>query len=164
MNFKAVDELEQFNFQDAYIDRFEVTNEQITLELEGVIVGKRNSQNERMVESYAGPIVLRLKQAHIFNLFKEGGKYYDANNVLIEEIPDEEVPEENYKDIIKSSIGEYIFALVAMTDSSLNDGRECNKPPYRYMLCVDIGEEDYWFKIEFEKSIATWEKYMNKVQ
>ena len=91
MNFKAVDELEQFNFQDAYIDRFEVTNEQITLELEGVIVGKRNSQNERMVESYAGPLVLRLQQAHIFNVFKEGGKYYDANNVLLEEIPDEEI-------------------------------------------------------------------------
>lgn len=168
MSFKSVNEIDKIDFNDGYINRMEVSNEQIVLELEGVKIEATNSQNDMRVKSYAGPLLLRLKDANIYEIFKEGYKYYDANNVLQEERPDEKIDEDLHGRIIKMCKDNYIFAFEPMMNSLKNAGHhEIDNPenvPYQYMLCVDIGEDSYWFKIAFVKAIAQWEKYLNKVQ
>lgn len=166
MAYKSVNELEEIDIQDAYITRFQVDENQITLELEGAKIEPSNSQNEMRVKSYAGPLVLRLQDAHIYQIFKEGYKYYDANNVLIEEKPDEIVSSEDMPMIIRRLKDNYIFALEAVNDTPKNTiNNACEEETvFNYMLCVDIDEDDYWLKITFSKAIANWDKYMNRVQ
>ena len=94
MGFQSVNELEQFSFQDAQIKDFQVSEGVIFFELEAVIVKARNSQNANFTDSYAGTLSMRLLGGKIQKAVKEGYKYYDANDVLVEEIPDESLSEE----------------------------------------------------------------------
>lgn len=89
MKFKAVNELEHFSFRDAQIEKAEWTDDALRFELEAVIVKANNSQNGNYTDSYAGTTQMELKNAEIQKAVKEGYKYYDANDVLLEEKPDE---------------------------------------------------------------------------
>lgn len=159
MSFQSVNELEQFNFQDAQIKQFTVSEGLISLELEAVIVKARNSQNANFTDSYAGTLSMRLLGGNIQKAVKEGYKYYDANDILVEEIPDQPLTEEEIATLIKGSKDYYLFDVVKVEDDQNTTGH------FLYLFGVDADEEtSYWFQIEFDKSILEWERYMNRVQ
>ncbi len=159
MRFQAINELEHFNFQDAQIKQFSVSEGMISFELDAVIVKAQNSQNANYTDSYAGTLAMRLLGGKIQKAVKEGYKYYDANDVLVEEIPDEELSEDAMKQLIKASKDYYLFDVVKVDDDQNTTGH------YLYLFGLDADEEtSYWFQIEFEKSILEWDRYMNRVQ
>ncbi|MBQ8528045.1 MAG: hypothetical protein IJ429_06180 [Lachnospiraceae bacterium] len=159
MGFQSVNELEQFSFQDAQIKQFTVSEGVIALELEAVIVKARNSQNANFTDSYAGTLSMRLLGGNIQKAVKEGYKYYDANDVLVEEIPDQPLSEDEISALIKGSKDYYLFDVVKVEDDQNKTGH------FLYLFGVDADEEtSYWFQIEFDKSILEWERYMNRVQ
>ena len=67
MGFQSVNEIEQFNFDDCYVTEFEVSESQIDLLLEALIVRKNNSQNSNFTESYAGTTGLKLSGGKIIS-------------------------------------------------------------------------------------------------
>ncbi len=159
MGFQSVNELEQFSFQDAQIKDFQVSEGVIFFELEAVIVKARNSQNANFTDSYAGTLSMRLLGGKIQKAVKEGYKYYDANDVLVEEIPDEALSEEEIAALVKTSKDYYLFDVVKVEDDQNTTGH------FLYLFGLDADEEtSYWFQIEFDKSILEWERYMNRVQ
>lgn len=159
MGFQSVNELEQFSFQDAQIKDFQVSEGVIFFELEAVIVKARNSQNANFTDSYAGTLSMRLLGGKIQKAVKEGYKYYDANDVLVEEIPDEALSEEEIAALVKTSKDYYLFDVVKVEDDQNTTGH------LLYLFGLDADEEtSYWFQIEFDKSILEWERYMNRVQ
>lgn len=159
MGFQSVNELEQFSFQDAQIKDFQVSEGVIFFELEAVIVKARNSQNANFTDSYAGTLSMRLLGGKIQKAVKEGYKYYDANDVLVEEIPDEALSEEEIAALVKASKDYYLFDVVKVEDDQNTTGH------FLYLFGLDADEEtSYWFQIEFDKSILEWERYMNRVQ
>lgn len=159
MGFQSVNELEHFSFQDARIKKFEVTQEHIFFELEAVIVKGNNSQNSNFTDSYAGTLSMCLLGGKIQKAVKEGYKYYDANDVLVEEVPDSPLSPEEIDKLIKGSKDYYLFDVVKVEDSQNETGH------FLYLFGMDADEEtSYWFQIEFDKSIMEWEKYMNRVQ
>ena len=159
MGFQSVNELEQFSFQDAQIKDFQVSEGVIFFELEAVIVKARNSQNANFTDSYAGTLSMRLLGGKIQKAVKEGYKYYDANDVLVEEIPDEALSEEEIAALVKGSKDYYLFDVVKVEDDQNTTGH------FLYLFGLDADEEtSYWFQIEFDKSILEWERYMNRVQ
>lgn len=159
MGFQSVNELEQFSFQDAQIKDFQVSEGVIFFELEAVIVKARNSQNANFTDSYAGTLSMRLLGGKIQKAVKEGYKYYDANDVLVEEIPDEALSEEEIAALVKASKDYYLFDVVKVEDDQNTIGH------FLYLFGLDADEEtSYWFQIEFDKSILEWERYMNRVQ
>ena len=159
MGFQSVNELEQFSFQDAQIKNFIVSKDSISLELEAVIVKARNSQNTNFTDSYAGTLSMRLLGGNIQKAVKEGYKYYDANDVLVEEIPDRPLSDEEITSLTKESKDYYLFDVVKVEDEQNATGH------FLYLFGIDADEEtSYWFQIEFDKSILEWERYMNRVQ
>lgn len=159
MSFQSVNELEQFNFQDAQIKDFQVSEALVSFALEAVIVKARNSQNANFTDSYAGTLSMRLLGGHIQKAVREGYKYYDANDVLVEEVADQPLSEEEIAALIKASRDYYLFDVVKVEDDQNTTGH------FLYLFGIDADEEtSYWFQIEFDKSILEWERYMNRVQ
>ncbi len=159
MSFQSVNELEQFSFQDAQIKKFAVSEELISFELEAVIVKARNSQNANFTDSYAGTLSMRLLGGNIQKAVKEGYKYYDANDVLVEEVPDTPLSDAEIAALIKGSKDYYLFDVVKVEDDQNDTGH------FLYLFGIDADEEtSYWFQIEFDKSLLEWERYMNRVQ
>lgn len=159
MSFQSVNELEQFSFQDAQIKNFQVSEGLISLELEAVIVKARNSQNSNFTDSYAGTLSMRLLGGNIQKAVKEGYKYYDANDVLVEEVPDEPLSEKEITALVNGCKDYYLFDVVKVEDEQNTTGH------FLYLFGLDADEEtSYWLQIEFDKSILEWERYMNRVQ
>lgn len=160
MKYKSVDELEHFSFRDARLEKCECMGEGLRMELAAVIVCAENSQNSNFTESYAGPLTLRLMGAQIQKVVKEGYKYYDANDVLLEEVPDTPLTEEEIDALLKGCDGYYLFFDVVKVDDSRNDtGRQL------YLFGMDTDEDTtYWLQIAFDKAVAEWDKYLNRVQ
>ena len=165
MSFKSVDEIYNFDFQDAVISKFKIGNEGINIELESLIVEPENSQNENYTKSYAATTTVRLVDGKILSGIKEGYKRYDANNKLIESVDDVYIDDEQIKLIMKSSNGAYLFAMDANPESE--EGR------FSYNISIEFPSQEeydltggviYEIKVSFSKAVFEWDKYMNKVQ
>lgn len=139
------------------ITKSKITEEGIRLELDALIVRANNSQNSNYTDSYAGETVCNLKKGKITSFIKAGYKYYDANDNLVEEKPDE-LMEVSDKDI------ENILTDIYMPELEKNDDGT-------YTLVAEVISEDisenvdvYIVTIECEEVVITWEHYMNRVQ
>lgn len=159
MNYKSVDELENFCFQDAQIQGIEYKEDALCFVLDAVIVKAKNSQNTNFTDSYAGTLTMRLMGANLQKAIKEGYKYYDANDNLIEEIPDTALSVLETDALLKRSAGYYLFDVVEVEKTQNTTGH------FLYLFGIDEDDEtSYWLQIEFEKSILEWDRYMNRVQ
>ncbi|MBQ7707842.1 MAG: hypothetical protein IJT72_08685 [Lachnospiraceae bacterium] len=111
MGFKSTNEIEKFTFDDCVISSFKVNEAGIILVLDALIVDSNNSQNTNYTESYADITTARLLDGKIISAKKDGYKYYDANEVLMEEVPDVVLNEEETDKIIKSCGGAYLYYM-----------------------------------------------------
>lgn len=100
---------------------------------------------------------LSLRSRHFCS---RGHKYYDANDVLQESVPDKPVDRADYEDVLKSFEGKVVFYSYQpkeMLKSSENADRKC------YQMIIDVDEESYVLSFYYDKVIAQWEHFMNKV-
>jgi len=173
MGFKSVDELEQFGFHDAVVSKFELKENGIEMRLEAVVVRANNTNNETFTDRYADELLMRLNEGKVVLAFKEGYKYYDANDVLQSETPDEIILETEYETLAKTCEGGHIFVLEKPATLKEKLGRQfpeqfetINSEKQLIFMAVDVEKEDgettYWLAIAFEKSVLTWERLMNK--
>lgn len=164
MGFESVNEIEQFNFDDCVIKKFEVQDEQIYMELEALIVRPRNSQNTNYTESYAGLTTVRLKNGKILSGVKEGYRYLDANDTVLDEIPDQQLTAQELEVFPKQCTDTYLFS---MEKEKEEDGK------YIYYVEIEFPSEDQYdnaltdtfeLEISFDKAVFSWERYMNRVE
>lgn len=164
MKFESVNEIEQFAFDDCVIKKFEVKENQICLELEALIVRPRNSQNTNFTQSYADVTTVYLEKGKILSGIKEGYKYRDANDVLLEEISDQELTAKELVDLPGQCADTYLFS---MEKDKEEDGR------FFYYMEIEFPGEDQYdnaftdtfeIKVSFEKAIFGWERYLNRVE
>ena len=99
MAFKCVNELDKFMFQDAEVKKMELNPGLMTMVLLGVAAKHNNPSNDTLTDRYLDDTELRFKSPVITRFLLEGAKYYDANNVLQREVPDQDIPEEQFKEI-----------------------------------------------------------------
>lgn len=159
MKYQAINELDHFGFQDAKIMSGVYEDGILRFELEAVIVRANNSQNTNYTDSYAGTLVMELREAVICKAVKEGYKYYDANDVLKEEVADTPLSEDEIANLIKNSKDTYLFDMVSVNEDENKTGH------FLYLLGIDTDEEtSYWLMVEFKESSLSWERYMNRVQ
>lgn len=162
MAFQSINEIEKFSFEDCRISKLQVMENQIYMELEALIVKPDNSQNTNYTESYAATTTVKLAGGKLLSGIKDGYKYYDANDVLIKEVPDEELSPEQLNAFPKTCEGAYLYAL---TKEKQEDDL-CY-----YTMGVEFEDEEdnttadsYRLKICFEKAVFSWETYLNRVQ
>lgn len=157
MSFCSKNEISKFGYNDCVITKSSITGEGIKLELDALIVRANNSQNANYTDSYAGETVCNLKNGKITKFVKAGYKYYDANDNLVEEKPDEELN-------LSTSEMETILREIYMPEFEKNDDGT-------YTIVAEVISEDisenvdvYVITLECEEVVITWEHYMNKVQ
>lgn len=157
MAYKSVDEIEGFRFDDCQISWFRMSEQQAELEVEALIVRANNSQNTNYTESYAGTARICLQGGSIKQIIKDGYRYYDADDVLISEVPDAVLADAEQAAFPRSCGGAYLY--------------EMQKTAEGYMLGIEFEDPEdhtvgasYRVYISCEDVSCTWERYMNRVQ
>lgn len=164
MGFQSINEIENFSFEDCVIGRFEILEDQIRMVLEALIVKPHNSQNKNFTESYAGTMTVRLQGGKVVSAAKEGYKCYNADEVLISEVPDEPLTIDETKELAKTFGDAMLFAMDKIQEEN---------GVFTYSLRVEFPNKEeyddsvtdtYELIVEFAQAIFEWEYYMNRVQ
>lgn len=160
MKFCAKDELGEFSFDDSGIEDFRIQDSCIEFTLNGAVVKARNSQNARFEDMYCGTIVLRLEDAQIVRLVKEGYRYYDAAGELKEEVPNEDVPAPAQAGVLQRIKRGIVFTI---HEDEVEEG-------YAYEFGIDVPKPDdeeetdtFWLCIVFRHSVAAWDRFCSPV-
>lgn len=164
MGFQSIDELQQFSFEDCQIDSISIQADGIYLEVEALIVLPNNSQNTNYTASYADVTQIRLQGGKLLKGWLAGYKYYDANDNLLDEVPDKLLEASEIEQICKQISGAYLYSLDCIDKSA--DGHNI------YAMGIEFADEEeystdsvnYRFEITFDKAIVNWERYLNRVQ
>lgn len=160
MSYKSENVLETFSFKDAYITHFEFDGKQMDIALDGVIIRAENENNANFTDSYAKGFVLSLEDVQIKGAYKEGFKYYDANDVLLREVPNEDMEVSAFLKLLKSLEEPYFYGVKKLT----SEGED-----YFYEFGIEERCEleagsTYWFQVQYKNAVTTWEGYLNRVQ
>ena len=109
MNFRTVDEFENFDFNEAHIGGIEVKSGHVFLYLDNVMISAKNSCNRDIREMRTNELVLKLQDGQITSFVKEGVKVYNADGVFQREIPDEIIPAEKYEETFEMLFDKYML-------------------------------------------------------
>lgn len=156
MGFVSNNEINKFDFSDAVLCKFERAMTTIWLTVDALIVKANNSQNSNFTDSYADTAEITLSGTEIIALLKEGYSRYDANDNLIEEIPDEPIAPDDYHTVFKEIAGSYLATF------EFEDGE--------YVLEFEIPDEvgaiadTYELHVKASDITVTWDRYLNRVQ
>lgn len=123
----------------------------LELYVEGAVVKDNNSQNEHYTDKYADQMEIRFKNPVIEAVLLEGHKYYDANDNLVEEVPDQKLAEDEYEKIFGKFKENYIFY-----GGKPEADKKC------YQMIVDVDEDSYIVSFYYDKVIAGWNHFLNK--
>ncbi len=156
MKFKCVDELDKFSFSESEVRSCSSSTEYFKLELDGVIAKYNNPCNQRYQDFFIATTQVRFAYPQITKVFLEGRRIFDANDVLLEEIPDVEIMPEQYEEIFRKLKGGIVFMLQEQVDAAAGTRS--------FELAVDVGDDTYWIQTDFEKSIAEWDRFVAKVE
>lgn len=165
MSFKSVDEIFNFDFQDATVSKIKFGEDNISFLLDALIVEPENSQNENYTKSYADTVKVRLENGKLISGVKDGYKRYDANDKLLEEVDDQSLDNEETKIILKSAEGVYLYAMDACKESEEGNFVYNISLEFPSKIAYDTSvTNSYQVKVSFTKAVFEWDKYMNKVQ
>lgn len=153
MGYKSVDEINTISLKDALITEIHLTGEKDCLEfvVRGAVVRDNNSQNDCYTDKYSDDMTVRFQKPVIEAVLLEGHKYYDANDRLVEEVPDKPVKETDYEKTLKSFKDKYIFY------GGTPDGDK-----KRYQMIIDFDDDSYVLSFTYERVTAFWERFLNK--
>lgn len=153
--FKSINEIDKFRYDDCVINKMIIDELGITLSVNALIVRADNSQNANYTESYADTTKIELPGGSIDKVVRDGCRVYDANDVLLKEIPDEVVDinsekwdkyfEGQYLIGIRNADGEIVLEI-EIYDA---EGYGISDSFSVYIKCDDI--------------CMQWEKYLNRV-
>lgn len=156
MAFKSINEVDKFAYDDCISHKMEI-GEDIKLELEAIIVKANNSANSNYTDSYADETLMVFEKARITKVILEGYKYYSANDVLLEEVPDKELSLEEC-DWARKFSRVFLINVEKVGDNT-------------YILEFEMPDTDpsartdvYEVTLEATNVNVSWERYMNRVQ
>ncbi len=164
MAFASVNEIERFSFEDCQLVSMEIRGGSLVLTADAVIVKARNSQNSHFTDSYADTLVMTLEGGRVDKAVEEGFTRYDANEVLVEEVPDRPLSARELKDLAASCGGFYLFTFERL-------GKEEDR--FQYVLEIEDPGEDtydvtasrtYELTVSFDKAVFTWDRFLNHVE
>ena len=160
MSFVSKNELDHFSYRDCVLKNIEVGSD-ITLSLVSLIVEPTNSANTNFTRSYAGDTVLTIKDGKIEKIVKDGAKYYDSDENLIEAVPDLDISPLEYLGLLEKFKDVYLYDVRLLSSDTLVLGIELMPEDKEDPTEIT---DSYQVKITYSEAIATWERYMNRVE
>ena len=155
MKYKCENELHTLSFKDFSISSISFANNKLTIMTNGGIARYDNSCNETLEERYISECEITFFDANITRFFLEGGKVYNADDVLLKEIPDIDFAKEEFGEKLKLLANEE--SVIFFLSSSKTE-----KCPY-YEFAVDVVNDTYWLNIDASKVTVSFERFMNRV-
>lgn len=160
MKYKCENELNTLSFRDFLVQEINIKDGVFSLMTDGGVAKYDNSCNEMLEERFISETLIRIMDAEIVKFILEGSKYYNADDVLISEEPDKEIPESEYKTIFKKLTEGKIFFIGEKSTERADKMHE-------YEICIDIeGEiviDTYWITVKGSRIITEFDRFMNKV-
>ena len=151
MKYNTTNELDHFNFSEAYITAIQKRNGYIQLTLDNVTIMPDNSCNRDIREMRTYGLNLKILDGEVALLVQEGYKVYNPDGKLTGQYEDRQVEPEQYNDVLKM----------------LSDGGSCiyslKQDDNMYMFAIDGGDErTYMLKIHGTRNMAEWDRFLNK--
>lgn len=166
--FVSVNEFDKFGYDDCLVKSIRETASGLVLELEALIVRARNSQNTNYTDSYADATTLVLEKAFVESMIREGYRRFDANDKLIEEVPDEIADKDTWKHFFDKYESVFLIEFSASKHGSYEEQGEFAgyEGIMVFEMPAEIGDnpETFEMKVSFAKAEFSWERYMNRVQ
>lgn len=119
--FQSINELDKFSYKDCVIKSVTVREDTIILQVEALIVEPDNSQNTNYTRSYAGDTTITYTQGRIGKVVKEGYRYYDANDILQEEVPDTVLSEAETVELMGQLANTYLYDIQMLDRNEVSD-------------------------------------------
>lgn len=149
MNYRTVDEISHFKFEEAYIADVQVTKGIFHLILDNVTILPENSCNRDIRIMRTNQMMFKLEEAEVLSLVEEGFKVYDANGNLKQCYEDKEVSREAFISRIREFADGSIYSL--------------EKQEEVYIFLIDApNEHTYQLQVKASHDVEEWDRFMNK--
>ena len=128
--------------------------------LSGAAARYNNPENETLTDRYIDTAQVRFLDVKIRRCFLEGAKYYDADGVLQREVPDTEIPAEDYEKTFRLFADGVMF-WVKEKEAAFGGAHCCE-------AAVDVTDpgnrrDRYLLAgIGVRKAVTEWERFLNK--
>lgn len=148
MKYRTMDELEHFDFAEAYIGDIQVTSGFFHMALDNVMILPENSCNRDIRKMRANNLLLKIEEGSIDAIVEEGFKVYDANGKLMKSYEDRQVEEKDYPAVAKSFVDGVIYSL--------------EKKGNQYQFTIDGADErTYALQVSGTHDVEEWDRFLN---
>lgn len=151
MKYQTIDSLDGFSFKEAAIFDVEYTSSHLKLQLANVTILSSNEHNRDIMDMRTNDLFLTFEKPMILLIIKEGYNVYDANEQLIEKVPDKIIPETDYASMIQSLPESSIYSIDILSKDHcvINIDTSDNRASYR-------------IELTFQHSIVQWDRFLKK--
>ncbi|WP_022748988.1 hypothetical protein [Lachnobacterium bovis] len=147
MKFTTENELQNFDFKDAYISDIRFSLDNFMLYLDNVKILPSNSTNRDIRTMRTNNLILTLEKATITSFINEGYKVYNADGKLLKTVNDSLIPEENYKQAVNE--------LISCTINNIEQTDD------KYTISIDTEDHTYLLTLTSQRNLEDWNKYFN---
>lgn len=147
MKYRTVNELEHFEFAEAYIAEVRFMTGLFVMELDQVKILPENSCNRDIRTMRANGLTLTIGGAEILSFVEEGYKVYDADGKLREQKDDIVLPAEEYAAGFRRLEG------CALYSAEKKDGI--------YTFSVDTEDHTFLLVVKGEQDTEEWDRFLN---
>lgn len=145
--YKTTNELNHFQFEEAYVDEIRMNLDTFVLTLENVKILPENSCNRDIRLMRTNGIEVKIPEATIESVVEEGYRRFDPDGKLIETVDDKIIEPAEYTNLFKSFEGSQIYSLEKKED--------------KYLILVDAPEHIYDITVTGGDDIEEWERFIN---
>lgn len=147
MSFFTENEVGNFDFSEAYIAELRFGLGPFYMLLDNVKILEANSRNRDVRTMRTNGLTFRITEPQIVTVTEEGYKLYNANGVLLQEVPDRTVDPQEYAGLCKELEEAMIYKL--------------EKTGNIYRISIDGEERGYTLVIKGSGDTEEWERFMN---
>ena len=147
MRFCTENEIETFDFEEAYVGEIRFELGSFYMLLDNVKILESNSCNRDVRTMRTNGMEVRLPEAQILAVIEEGCKIYNADGVLQQEVADQTIAPEEYADLFRALEGAVLYGL--------------KKENMVYQIGIDGEDHAYTIQVQGSADRESWDRFMN---
>lgn len=148
MNYKTIDELNNFDFSESVISEVETMNGTFHLWLDNVTILPECSCNRDIRVMRANGFLLSVSNPGIQEFIEEGYKRYNADNVLQESVDDRILAKDEYAAMFKTFPYGTIYSI--------------KKKENTYVFSIDANDICYEITVSGSGDVEEWDRFLVK--
>lgn len=145
--YNTVNELNHFIFKEAVVGDIQMMDGMFQIVLDNVKIQPENSKNRDIRTMRTNELLLKIEEAEITSVVKEGYRLFDADGKLKNTYEDEEVNRTEYKEVQESVVEGTVYEL------TLENG------VYRFLI-DGTDDRTYSLKVTGAGDYESWNRFL----